>query len=75
MSVCLLILLTGCATERIVYKTEKLIPPALLLRDCQNPLFAGETFRDLALHTAKLQSALDQCQADKDALQEWGVEE
>ena len=75
MFACLTIFLTGCATEKVVYQTKKIYPPALLLRNCSGPLFVGETFRDLAVYAAKLQSSLDQCQADKSALQEWSQDD
>jgi hypothetical protein len=69
---CLVISLTGCGTS-VVVKREVIpeLPPVILIQDCEQPLFNGSTYGDVVLYVPELQSAIAQCNADKQALREW----
>ena len=74
-SLCLLVLLTGCAsTERIVVERDK--PPAPLLAHCPEPeARLIERNSDLLLSIQDWKHALRNCNIDKEALRIWADQE
>lgn len=50
------------------------LPPLLLIESCDAPEFVGSTYGDVVLFVPRMYAALDQCNADKTALQQWRSE-
>lgn len=73
-SVCLVLLLSGCATTPPVVtetKIERVYPPAALTGPCPPPELRGNTNADLLDWALELQAELEACNADKAALRQW----
>ncbi|WP_455429681.1 Rz1-like lysis system protein LysC [Marinobacter aromaticivorans] len=68
-----MLLLTACAASPPVVrtKTEYVYPPAALIQPTPAPYYTGKTWGDVAEHCVRVESALDQCNADKKTLREW----
>lgn len=73
ISLTLLLLVTGCANTRTVYKTNTvyLTPPAILIADQPVPEYTGSTWADVLAYAGVLQSELRMCNWDKARLREW----
>lgn len=68
-------LLTGCATERLVIKTEVVYPPKEFMMHCPHPTIKDSlTVHDLEVLVVDYQSALIGCNADKKGLRGWVIE-
>ena len=66
----LALLLTGCATQTQKVLVRELPPPELL-RECLHPSIDVETNADLANGIMAYSDALELCNVDKRALQDW----
>jgi len=74
-SLCLLALLSGCATAPPVTLIQREKPPAHLLLDCPLPAQEFRTNADLLAHILALRGSLRGCNDDKAALREWAESE
>lgn len=69
--VAILPILQGCSATRTVTKVVKDYPPSAALAARPEPVYHGETWRDLAKHAARLKEWGGACEADKAALRAW----
>uniref|UniRef100_UPI003F6F2511 Rz1-like lysis system protein LysC n=1 Tax=Marinobacterium profundum TaxID=1714300 RepID=UPI003F6F2511 len=70
---CLLLLLTSCATALPVAPLCPAVP-AVLLNPVQAPeLGTDPSWRDVALYAASMRSALHQCNVDKEQIRDWSA--
>jgi len=72
MSLFLSLLLTSCA-ERTVIKTVYLHPPSNLLEDTKVTSKVPKTMGELKLTLISFQSALQQCNIDKQEVRKYGL--
>lgn len=68
-----LLLLTACSETKVVTKTNTVyvIPPAVLLTPCEQPVWDGKTYRDLVGYSLSLRAALEECDAKVGSLRVW----
>lgn len=74
ISGCLLLSISGCAQAPVAVpkvKTVRLCPPAQLLVPQAVPELQGDRTRDLVTWAEESRSALQEANADKQALQDW----
>lgn len=66
-------ILSSCSPAVVVTKVERQYPEKKYLRDCGSPALNKEkaVFSDLVPYIKTLQSALDLCNNDKEALRSW----
>lgn len=65
-----LILCAACG-KRVEYRYLYAEPPAILTEETPAPVWSGRTNKDLIPHVQNLRLALDQCNADKQAIRDW----
>lgn len=71
----LMLLLTACASEPVTRTvTEYRYPPEALMRNCPMPVYAGQTWGEVAVYAVQLRESLRGCNGDKAALREWASE-
>lgn len=70
-----LTLLNGCSMLCPVEppKTEIVVPPAVLMQDCQVPEFSATAWGDLPPLVVDLYAKLRECNNDKRLLREWSA--
>lgn len=68
---CLLTILTGCPKPEIRYVREP--PPPHLVAKTLMPERGGDTIGDLIEWIVPLSGAIESCNADKKAIETWGL--